>query len=667
MFDIRVGKAEITRINYNIRNGYNTILCAGSFPDVVYEELREIKQATVVNVDAQDEYHEIEDTTPYRPNYGCYTAKETVVPIQNMKDDFICEESCVNVSLHSNAREKHLGTCIGYETASTRIDDSESFTKLNLFEDKSKDLHRMTLRAYTTEVLPFSGIRENKDGTYTLLYRDGIIWTTLSTLMNFTIDLSPSKKIMKQKFNFEVNIQQIFSFSHRKADLYLIPIYLLDLIVVNIDTTFPMKESGVCILAHRAGFENMLFDINLLEKNYVTIIKFTVCFIGTWMTFYIFSSIERERWTLEQMGRDFVNTVRNVLSISLYHPPKRQVFRIFLATSIWGFFVINFATQAAITSFFTAFKRGKDVETFDDIIEKGYNIEGMSSPDVMLPDTEERFNKINEKLVPVQDLFECVTRMTNDSRRWNESTLKNPLEASKTAWPVARIESSFLPEFPIITDLLQKDFEILNTIAKGALGEVYKVRKLSADKSYALKVLQKSQVIGENAVRQVKEEARIQEACGHHSFIVGAVSKWQTKKRLYIVSEYIAGGELLDLLDAYGKLPKELVQCFIAEIAIAIGKIKPSVRLTQLLKDKICKILTSRPDNLKYYDFGIISISAFMNSDRRFGHEKQGSVWCKLLGWSGVGRFVERGEDARYRRNERYQSLTIKTSAQAAK
>lgn len=42
------------------------------------------------------------------------------------------------------------------------------------------------------------------------------------------------------------------------------------------------------------------------------------------------------------------------------------------------------------------------------------------------------------------------------------------------------------------------------------------------------------QVVSENAVRQVKEEARIQEACGHHSFIAGAVSRWQTKKRLYI-------------------------------------------------------------------------------------------------------------------------------------
>lgn len=72
--------------------------------------------------------------------------------------------------------------------------------------------------------------------------------------------------------------------------------------------------------------------------------------------------------------------------------------------------------------------------------------------------------------------------------------MRNPLEASKTAWPVAHKESIFLPEFPITTELHQKDFQIETTIAKGAFGEVYKVKKVSEGKSYALKVLSKSQV-----------------------------------------------------------------------------------------------------------------------------------------------------------------------------
>lgn len=78
--------------------------------------------------------------------------------------------------------------------------------------------------------------------------------------------------------------------------------------------------------------------------------------------------------------------------------------------------------------------------------------------------------------------------------RWNDSTLRNPLEASKTAWPVAHKESIFLPEFPITTDLLQKEYVIQKTIAKGAFGEVYKVNQVKEGKEYALKVLSKGKV-----------------------------------------------------------------------------------------------------------------------------------------------------------------------------
>ncbi|XP_034832208.1 serine/threonine-protein kinase S6KL-like isoform X1 [Maniola hyperantus] len=188
-------------------------------------------------------------------------------------------------------------------------------------------------------------------------------------------------------------------------------------------------------------------------------------------------------------------------------------------------------------------------------------------------------------------------------RRWNDSTLRNPLEASKTAWPVAHKESIFLPEFPITTDLLQKDFEIIATVAKGAFGEVVKVKKLSENKEYALKVLHKAQIVSENAVRQVKEEARIQAAVGHHIFIAGAVSRWQTKKRLYIVSEYIPGGELLALLDKYSKLPEEIVKIFLAEIAIAIDFLHNAGVIYRDLKPE--NILLDSDYHIRLVDFGL--------------------------------------------------------------
>ncbi|XP_045484047.1 serine/threonine-protein kinase S6KL isoform X1 [Pieris rapae] len=188
-------------------------------------------------------------------------------------------------------------------------------------------------------------------------------------------------------------------------------------------------------------------------------------------------------------------------------------------------------------------------------------------------------------------------------RRWHDSTLNNPLEACKTAWPVAHKESIFLPEFPITTDLLKKDFKVVQTIAKGAFGEVFKVRKVSENKEYALKVLSKSQLVHDRAVCQVKEEAKIQSVVGHHQFIAGAVSRWQTKKRLYIVSEYIPGGELLVLLDQWRKLPEDIVKVFVAEIAFAIDFLHNAGIIYRDLKPE--NILLDSDYHIRLIDFGL--------------------------------------------------------------
>lgn len=78
--------------------------------------------------------------------------------------------------------------------------------------------------------------------------------------------------------------------------------------------------------------------------------------------------------------------------------------------------------------------------------------------------------------------------------RWKESTLTLPFEASKTAWPVSNIESLFLPEFPVSPLISQNFINIVEFIAYGAFGKVYKVKEKTSDKLYALKVLSKSKV-----------------------------------------------------------------------------------------------------------------------------------------------------------------------------
>lgn len=350
--------------------------------------------------------------------FGCWTTYKIGMPIENFKDSFQCVRGCHNVTLYSKLRSTFLGTCIGFNTAILPFTNWSKIQDIILFEDKSKDLHGYTFLAYIVEVLPFLGIQEEGNGTYKMIYRDGLLWNTMAELFNFKIDLFPSKHTMKGNYDFEINIQQVFSFTLRKADLILFPLYQFDLITAEVDYTVPFVDSGVCVMSQRADYETIVFNEKFIKNNMFVMMEQITCFFCTWFVFFLFNTEQLGRLSLDQAGKDFINAYKTVMSISLNNPPRRDSFRIFFTIAIWGFFVVNFTTQASIISLFSVHKRGKEVDTFDDVIEKGYKIEGIASPDVVLPDTEKKFQIITSRMEVVHDLFGCVKQMPNDSHRF---------------------------------------------------------------------------------------------------------------------------------------------------------------------------------------------------------------------------------------------------------
>ncbi|XP_059488241.1 serine/threonine-protein kinase S6KL isoform X2 [Neocloeon triangulifer] len=187
--------------------------------------------------------------------------------------------------------------------------------------------------------------------------------------------------------------------------------------------------------------------------------------------------------------------------------------------------------------------------------------------------------------------------------RWRESTLNDKFEAAKTAWPVPLIEAAFLPEFKIGTDVNEHSFELLNSLASGSYGKVYHVRKRDTGEQFALKVLSKSQLISESGVNQVKNEVSIQSMCGHHPFILNCPFYWQSRKKLFIVSEYMPGGELLALWQKYGALPQELSRIYIAELALALDFLHNAGVIFRDLK--LENVMVDASGHLKVIDFGM--------------------------------------------------------------
>ena len=91
-------------------------------------------------------------------------------------------------------------------------------------------------------------------------------------------------------------------------------------------------------------------------------------------------------------------------------------------------------------------------------------------------------------------------------------------------------------------------------MSSGAYGKVSKVMKKDSGIIYAMKVMSKSkvskiylhinyvhviqrlifQILMEDAVRQVKDEIKIQTLCGHHPFLIPSLFHWQSRKHLFL-------------------------------------------------------------------------------------------------------------------------------------
>ncbi|CAF0962397.1 unnamed protein product [Adineta ricciae] len=96
------------------------------------------------------------------------------------------------------------------------------------------------------------------------------------------------------------------------------------------------------------------------------------------------------------------------------------------------------------------------------------------------------------------------------------------------------------------------DFQLLKVLGKGGYGKVFQVRKISGshqNKIFAMKVLKKAKIV-RNAkdTAHTKAERNILE-CVKCPFIVDLIYAFQTGGKLYLILEYLSGGELFMQLE----------------------------------------------------------------------------------------------------------------------
>lgn len=87
------------------------------------------------------------------------------------------------------------------------------------------------------------------------------------------------------------------------------------------------------------------------------------------------------------------------------------------------------------------------------------------------------------------------------------------------------------------------DFDPISELGKGSFGEVYLVRKRDTRELYAMKVLRKDKIIGQNLVKYALTERNVLSYI-KHPFIVSLDFAFQNPEKLFLILEYAPKGDL---------------------------------------------------------------------------------------------------------------------------
>jgi len=115
-----------------------------------------------------------------------------------------------------------------------------------------------------------------------------------------------------------------------------------------------------------------------------------------------------------------------------------------------------------------------------------------------------------------------------------------------------------------------KDFEIIKPISKGAFGSVFLSKKKATGDYYAVKVLRKADMIAKNQITNVKAERMILMKQAESPFVAKLYFTFQSKENLYLVMEYLNGGDCAALIKSLGCLPEEWTKNYIAEVVLGL-------------------------------------------------------------------------------------------------
>ncbi|KAF9580689.1 hypothetical protein BGW38_002566, partial [Lunasporangiospora selenospora] len=163
-----------------------------------------------------------------------------------------------------------------------------------------------------------------------------------------------------------------------------------------------------------------------------------------------------------------------------------------------------------------------------------------------------------------------------------------------------------------------QDFEIIKPISRGAFGKVYLARKKTTKDLYAIKILKKADMVRKNMVSHVLAERRVL-ALTKTPFVVQLFYAFASKDYLYLVMEYVIGGDLSSLLSVFGLFDEDMARMYIAECILALEYLHSNGITHRDLKPD--NMLVNAEGHLKLTDFGLSRISVPDQNDMFSYHD----------------------------------------------